>query len=372
MIISITVITATTVMLIMTALNKQSLLRVLQDRSKIIMSYARPIITEESFYYLGGSEDIDNPLYRDIQAGLFTIREISSLRYLYTVKRNDQGAWIYLIDGQDPHIPDFYAPGSPVEEELWPWIEQATTGEAAPVHTIQQTAYGPVYTSFWPVFNGNRAVIGGVGMEYDASKLYHLDSSAFTTSLCLISIFIILFSLSFSMLFKGISRPFHKKLAYTDILTGLHNRTAFELDKRRLENNLKNHLPLTMIMFDLNNLKTVNDTSGHEKGDSYIILAARLIYEHFNDFGSCYRIGGDEFCVITTKTDAGMIESILEERFANKLLSYRDSIVIEGKGCFAIAYGMAVHSDSTNEDLHGLFVLADKRMYARKKQMKET
>jgi diguanylate cyclase (GGDEF)-like protein len=370
-IISTAVITATVVFWIMMVHNKNGLLRILQERSKIIVAYTRPILTEESFYQFGKPEDIDDPLYQDIQDGLSVIREISSLKYLYTIKKDPQGTWIYLIDGQEQNTPDFCYPGAPVEEELLPHIERAVAGVQEPVHKIERTSYGLVYLGFWPVFDGNNAVIGAIGMEYAASRLHYLDRSAFMTSICLIGVFIILFSLSFSGLFKGISRPFQKKLAYIDILTGLHNRTAFELDKKSLESNLKNHLPLTMIMFDLNNLKRVNDTSGHDKGDAYIILAARLIKEHFSEFGACYRIGGDEFCVITTGAEAEKIEAVLEKKFAKALSSYKNSIMIEGKGCFAIAYGMADYSGETDGDLHELFVLADKRMYERKKKMKE-
>jgi diguanylate cyclase (GGDEF)-like protein len=371
-IISTAVVTAMMVLFLMTIHNKRILVRSLQDRSKIIISYAKLIIREESFYELNIPGDIEKPLFRDIQAGLSTIRELSSLKYLYTVKRNDQGKLIYVIDSQGMGMADFLAPGAPVEKELWPQIEQALTGKIVLANGTQQTAYGPVYVSFWPVFNGENTVIGVIGMEYDASEFYDRNRSALIYSICLIVFFIILFSLSFSMLFKGIARPFQKKLAYLDILTGLNNRTAFELDKKRLESNLKNNLPVSMIMFDLNNLKHVNDTLGHDKGDTYINLAARLIYKHFNNFGSCYRIGGDEFCVIVVRTDPKPPETILEENFAQEVITHKNTIVSEGKGYFSIAYGMAAYTSETSGDLHELFILADKRMYARKKQMKET
>ncbi|MDR2028230.1 MAG: GGDEF domain-containing protein [Treponema sp.] len=359
------------VLFLMTAHNKHILLRSLRDRSKIIVSYSKLTIKEESFYELNTPEDLDSPLFRDIQAGLVTIRELSDLKYLYTVKRNERGELVYLVDSLDIDAPDFCAPGSPLEKELWPQAEQALTGEAAPAKEIQQTDYGPVYISFWPVFNGEDRVIGAIGMEHDVLEFYKGNRSALIYIISLILFFIILFSLSSSMLFKGLARPFHKRLAYLDILTGLNNRTAFELDKKKLENNLKSHLPLGMIMFDLNNLKHVNDTLGHARGDSYINLAARLIHKHFSALGSCYRIGGDEFCVIAVKVDPGTLESILEEKFAPEVLTRKNTIVSAGKGCFSIAYGMAVHTGATTGDLHGLFVLADERMYARKKQMKE-
>jgi diguanylate cyclase (GGDEF)-like protein len=369
-IISTAVVTAMMVLVLMTVHNKHILLRSLQDRSKIIISYVKLITKEESFYEFNAPGDIDRPLFRDIQAGLSIIRELSSLKYLYTVKRNDQGKLIYVIDSLDIDTTNFLVPGSPVEKELWPQVEQALSGEIVLAKGIQQTAYGPVYISFWPVFTGED-VIGVIGMEYDASEFYDRNRTALVYSIGLIVFFIILFCLSSSILFKGIARPFQKKLAYLDILTGLNNRTAFELDKKRLESNLKSNLPVSMIMFDLNNLKHVNDTLGHDKGDTYINLAARLIHKHFNDFGSCYRIGGDEFCVIMVRTDPKPLETILEENFAPEVLALKNTIVSEGEGYFSIAYGMAAYTSETSGDLHELFILADKRMYTKKKQMKE-
>jgi diguanylate cyclase (GGDEF)-like protein len=371
-IISTTVITAVVVLLLMTAHNRHILLRSLQEHSKIIISYAKLVIREESFYELNVPGDMQNPLFRDMQTGLSTIRELSSLKYLYTVKRNAGGELIYVIDGQGADTPDFLPPGSPVEKELLPQVEQALAGEIMLAKGVQHTAYGPVYISFWPVFKGEETVIGVIGMEYDAAEFYGRNRAALMYSICLVAFFIILFSVFFSLFFKGLARPFHKKLAYIDILTGLNNRTAFELDKKRLENNLKSNAPIGMIMFDLNNLKIVNDSSGHDKGDSYIILAARLIHEHFKNLGSCYRIGGDEFCVIAVRTDPAILKTVLEEKFAADVGARKNAIIRDGKGYFSIAYGMAVYTGETTGDLHGLFILADEQMYARKKQMKET
>lgn len=87
--------------------------------------------------------------------------------------------------------------------------------------------------------------------------------------------------------------------ALTDSLTGLRNHRAFQED-------LANHLrrqdragkPLALIMLDLNGLKAVNDTHGHQAGDNRLQGFADALHETFRGGDCAYRVGGDEFAVI--------------------------------------------------------------------------
>jgi diguanylate cyclase (GGDEF)-like protein len=310
-----------------------------------------------------------SPLYKKNQYELEQIRKVANLKYFYTIKRNDQGALVYVIDGRGNDAPGFCLPGQPLKEELSAQAELALGGKKVFGHTIQDAGYGPVYIALQPVFDKERP-IGGIVLEYDASLLYYLDHSTVFFSGLMGLLLLFLFSLLSAIVFRSISRPFHKKVAYTDLLTGLNNRTAFELDKKRIQGNLKNYTPLAMLMFDLNNLKEVNDTLGHSKGDFYLVSAAQLIQKHFGLQGECYRIGGDEFCVISAKQDPEALRRILERDFAEEAEQKREIIKYNGIGYFAIASGMAVYDKSIHRDLYEVFILADERMYAKKRQMK--
>lgn len=86
------------------------------------------------------------------------------------------------------------------------------------------------------------------------------------------------------------------KLAYEDGLTGLKNRTSYQEKSAAIE---ANRTPTGVVMMDLNNLKQVNDTLGHDDGDSMIINAADIIRKSFDgSYIDCYRIGGDEFVAL--------------------------------------------------------------------------
>ena len=91
---------------------------------------------------------------------------------------------------------------------------------------------------------------------------------------------------------------FVRSQAYVDSMTGLGNRVAYEEHVRQLDDKIREGTAdFSIELFDLNGLKLINDTLGHEEGDRTIIRAARLLAERFPD-DACYRIGGDEFIAI--------------------------------------------------------------------------
>ena len=91
---------------------------------------------------------------------------------------------------------------------------------------------------------------------------------------------------------------FYRQLATEDSMTGLANRNAYEFKIQSLADNPPSEI--SFIMFDIDQLKVINDTYGHQTGDQVISLTAGCIGEVFGKYGECYRIGGDEFCVILT------------------------------------------------------------------------
>ena len=90
----------------------------------------------------------------------------------------------------------------------------------------------------------------------------------------------------------------YQRLAREDRLTGLGNRRAFEEFLTELQKNADTIENAVLIFMDLNRLKYVNDRFGHNAGDELIIASARCIESAFSREGTCYRIGGDEFCAV--------------------------------------------------------------------------
>ena len=165
----------------------------------------------------------------------------------------------------------------------------------------------------------------------------------------------------------------YRKLAYTDELTGLSNRTAFREDlEKRMEpdraSGRETILPTVVFMFDLNDLKKCNDTYGHDYGDQYIKMAADVLKKLFAQDGQCYRIGGDEFCAWAPYTSQDKINEKL-------LLLEKEIQELNNKGfvvTVSVAVGYAVYEE--NEDGGGLYSTmkrADAMMYDRKQKYKK-
>ncbi len=156
-----------------------------------------------------------------------------------------------------------------------------------------------------------------------------------------------------------------RKLAYTDSLTGIKNKRAFLEAQEEIQQSLGVGLinELGIIVCDLNSLKFVNDNQGHESGDNYIKQASKLICNVFKH-SPVYRIGGDEFVVILRGVDYKNRETLLND--FDKLMY--ENIIKEG---IVISTGLDVYSKEKGDTFQTVFERADKKMYARKKILKD-
>ena len=165
---------------------------------------------------------------------------------------------------------------------------------------------------------------------------------------------------------EGRENAIYKRLAVTDLLTGLYNRNAYESWEQSCQGTIEG---IGLAVCDLNNLKYYNDTFGHETGDRCIMDAAGLIREACGREGTCYRIGGDEFLVIWDRKPYSFSSSI--EKCLKKLsLLQQDYNQSSEFICMQIACGYAV-AEPGDTRTGDLIKRADYMMYRHKRQMKE-
>lgn len=159
------------------------------------------------------------------------------------------------------------------------------------------------------------------------------------------------------------------KLVNKDSLTNVKNRTAYEDDVKIYNRELKQNHNLSAIMFDINNLKTINDELGHNFGDSYIINSCQLICSVFSH-STIYRIGGDEFVCIPNNIDyIKRYELIKEMRSIMDSLSKDESIPREKR--ISIAIGIADFDPRIDKTFSDVFKRSDTEMYRNKAEMKK-
>ncbi|MCM1525078.1 MAG: GGDEF domain-containing protein [Ruminococcus sp.] len=168
----------------------------------------------------------------------------------------------------------------------------------------------------------------------------------------------------------GIKTEFVSHLAYHDGLTGIGNRTAFEEHLVELEK-IKDSIPAVgIIMFDVNDLKYVNDNLGHHYGDEMLIKSAEIIKNAFEDKGcECFRIGGDEYAVLLSGDN-------VEERYRSGIECFKDNVkqhnaLPDKEFRISIAHGFGIYEkDCGLKKLMDVYQRADMKMYENKKEMK--
>jgi len=315
---------------------------------------------------LGSSDFID--IGKDTEAGRRTsshvqgilddLRGIGGLKRLYIATLNDDGE--ILTTSTTENGGAAYVPTGDIEKDLRTSIE-----ERVPIlgERFYQTYDGTVFTIFWPVLDQEHRFLGTVCMEFNVDTLANTNRLSLMYGIFMsVGLLIIISFISYLSLNRA-SEPYFKRLAYTDFLTGYENRMAFEQKLRECGDLAEIGELVTLIICDVNNLKTVNDTLGHKVGDTYIKNTADIIDYNLMGDGFLYRIGGDEFAVITIGKKEKEVEKLMSA------LREEDSIVIKGHK-FSCACGAATFTKGLDESLRDVFKRADDAMYIEKKRQK--
>lgn len=139
-------------------------------------------------------------------------------------------------------------------------------------------------------------------------------------------------------------------VVFRDPLTGLYNRSFFdEVAKKEISRAKRHRHPLTCVLVDVNGLKKINDTYGHQEGDRVLKKVGRLILETCRESDIPVRWGGDEFLLLLPETGNQQAQNLM-------------SRMAEKSGDVGFSYGVANCLDY--DSIEEVVSAADKKMYA--------
>jgi len=156
-----------------------------------------------------------------------------------------------------------------------------------------------------------------------------------------------------------------EEMALTDSLTGLPNRRAVEIwAPRQVSAAARHNFPFWAVMADLDFFKTVNDTYGHDAGDTVLKTFAEILKEHTRKSEMCARLGGEEFLVMMTHTDSLGAKTAVErirKQFENTEFTFGNCTITT-----TASFGIAEFRGNKPSEWNGLVARADAALYAAK------
>ena len=328
-------------------------------------------------------DDTESEEYVNALSLLRSFQQNIKLDYIYAVKINDDGTFAFLID------PDIEDPADYGEKiETTEALIKASKGTPAVDKVAVTDEWGRFYSAYAPVWDSDGNVAALVGVDFDADwydgELNSHKAVVVILSMIALTIIIGITFISHTSVLEGEKNEYRKKLeetllreleqkqelgsarqlAYTDPLTGVKSKRAYLEAIERIDKGVSDGSidEFGVIVFDLNGLKTVNDTLGHEEGDRYIKEGSAIICGTFCH-SPVFRIGGDEFVVILEGTDY-LKRAILIAEFEELIEENQRS------GKVVVSSGMDEFDLSCDTSFSSVFERADKKMYERKCYLK--
>lgn len=259
----------------------------------------------------------------------------------------------------------------PFDASFSKYIPDLLAGKAVkPV--ISRDTYGFLLTIYTPLYDSKGVCQCYAAVDYSMDLLTNYVRSIIKQIILFFLIVVLLITVaSVLMTDRGIIRPMKRleKRAYRDTLTDLQNRTAYYeynqvLDRRIREGTAS----FTILMVDVNFLKRMNDTHGHEKGNEYLKNASNLIGFLFGRERT-YRTGGDEFVVIFEGEEQARADKLVAQ-FKGSVAQLKTSPDLQPWQRVSAAVGAAAYDKAVDTCTEDVLKRADAAMYQDKVAMK--
>ena len=212
------------------------------------------------------------------------------------------------------------------------------------------------------------SIAGLIDIVLYRNEIFYYEGLFFQLStIFFMSILLYEMAVAYNEVYKeSLETRIYKNIAFTDVMTGLKNRTAYEDKIKEINSKLGNYNSLWCISIDANNLKEVNDTRGHIEGDKIIINIARILNEVYGEKNSVFRVGGDEFMIFVYERDKSYVINSISE--VQKKINYYNTHNISK---ISIAIGYNIFNKKIDNNIQDSIRISDRYMYKDKKMYKK-
>ena len=315
---------------------------------KEIISYVIPIIIDEKVYGVVGM-DISTSLLYD------NTKSVTVYNEGYAFLMDNDGRFVYHPEMSNQEITDEFD-----NQHAYLYEKSLLAAENRSVVDYQWGGYDKKMTA-QKLQNGMIFTVCVTKEELEAPQKDMIEDS-----IIVIIVILSIFVLATVSITKAIVR-----LTYTDSMTRVKNKTAYSesvdaLYRRIVE---KDNLEFVVVVVDINDLKKVNDTYGHDYGDILIQNGASVLKKVWGN-ESVYRIGGDEFVILGLK----MKQNVAQEKmalFERAIEEYNQQNDVK-ELYLQMAIGMALYDSETDKEYMDVFRRADNAMYEDKKRKKNS
>jgi diguanylate cyclase (GGDEF)-like protein/PAS domain S-box-containing protein len=153
------------------------------------------------------------------------------------------------------------------------------------------------------------------------------------------------------------------RIATTDPLTGaLNRRTLRETETKEFNRAKRNKQPISLLLFDLDHFKQINDTYGHDAGDVVLITTVNTVVSAMRDTDYLFRMGGEEFLLLmpnTSEKEASLVANRLRQSIKQNVVKHRDESI-------TVTASIAVLSHCGDINIDDSLRLIDKGLYEAK------
>ena len=269
----------------------------------------------------------------------------------FSISEVDKIFAIYVADGKAAEFrfdPEIYQPFKSLYGEWNAFKDVLYKNRAGQQQFLQELSL--MSESIWSGSNSLmlRKVIGSDRKTSNIKKLYYY----------------VFFLFGSSFIFYLISKIFVQKVEHSschDSLTSVYNRSQFDLDiKEEIDRYERNKREFSLLIMDIDHFKKVNDSLGHAEGDRVLKKMAGTVRRCIRKTDFFYRIGGEEFAVLSPETDH---ESAL--LLAEKIRSVVEKEFSKDKSKITISIGASVYTDGMSHSDY--YNQADKALYEAKR-----